>query len=729
MENKIDITSVESLPEYFSDSNDISTLSGDRLKEIGEKCKKRLDDLKAIRNQSNWENEKERDFNAYHLISPDRALPYAGYPNLACPLTRIGVDTFHANVMFTFGGQEGRFHVLPDLLSKSHMDSAERSAQYLTYVYNYESGFYDALDRADMDSNKYDNGFLEPFYVKEFEWETRVVTVEEVVPEIDELTGEVKRKTVKRKKKERAKKPVFDGIRIERISPECILASPFCESVTKAVDNDYLFKVTQYNMRRIRELSKSEDKDTPPFFRPGQVQLLKNHYTNIVTSNFERAKQAYDGYMVDRQVELMPIELAEAHFKEDVNGDGLAEKITVVFETDSGIVLRVTYSKCRIVKLCPRPVDGRWDGESIRRATQPLLTEWEAIHNQRVAKGQWSNLPFFFYKRGGAFNAQTLTLMPGKGYPVDDPGSIAFPQTPQVDLSYFQEEKLVMDYFDRVLALGDVMQGVPGKDNTATETIHSQQRAGIRLATPMNRIARALDELTGHIWELTKQCAPEIKEFKVVGVGDGVPVFSKITSEDYNVNVSYKLKMATMFDVQMLRDTALLNYQTFISNPLFMQHPAAFYDLTKQTMDAVGLKVSIPKPEQANTKSPFVEHDLIRAGETIEPVIGEDTEEHKRAHMTFMKSEEFQNWPREAQQALMEHYDKTMILETTLRAANLNSSGVFPGMPGSPAPSGNPGFTASRNPSQVFNTMRTGETGKSQRQNVKNGAPGGNGGY
>lgn len=721
-ENHIDIKSIESLPEYLADSSEIQ-IGEAELKELGQKCKERLDQLKADRQQSRYEEEKQRDFDAYHLIPPQRKLPYAGYPNLACPLTRIGVDTFHANVIFTFGGQEGRFKVLPDFLSKSHMDVAERTSQFMTYALNYECNAYETLDKAGLDSNKYDKGFIKAIYCKKEAWETRVVTIVETVPEINELTGEVAAKEVKRKKKERVKRTMFDGVKWVRVHPESVFASPFIETVDEAVDKDYLFEVHPYNFRYIEELSKGDE----PFFKPSRVKKIKDQMRDDIAVQLERNKQAYDGYDVERKLELLPIELAEAHFRYDVDGDGLSEKVALVFETTTGTVLRATYAECRIVKLCPRPIDGRWDGESIRRATQPLLTEWEAIHNARVAKGQWANMPFGFYKAGGRFNPQIHQLMPGKLYPMDDTSAINFPQMPQVDLSYFQEEKLIMDYFDRVLALGDVIQGIAGK-STATETIHSQQRAGIRLSNPINRIGLALERLVEHTWELYKQCSPEIKEFKIVGMGDGVPVFSKITSADYEAQVSFKLQMATMYDVQMLRDTALLNYNTFIQNPLVMNNPGSFYELTTNTMQAVGLKLNIPKPEQAKVRSPWVEHDLIREGQDVEPVLGEDTEEHMKAHMAFMKSEDFEMWPTDAQQRLMLHFDKTQMQQQAIQAANLNQSGMFEGMPGG-MDSGAPGMTANKNPTQEFNTMRVNESAKSQRTNVENGMKGSQNGY
>lgn len=721
------ILSVETTPAYLSDSSPIAKISPAKMDAISKKCLARLNALKADRQNSNYESDKVSDFNAYHLVPPNTPLPYEGYPNLACPLPRIGVDTFHANVLFTFAGQEGRFNVLPDYLSKSHMDIADRTAQYMEYVLNYESDAYDALDKADLDCNKYKSGYMKAVYVTEKEWVTEEVTKEETQQSIDPITGEVIDKTVKRKKKARTLKTTFDGIKVRRISPESIFVSPFFETIKEAVKQDFLFEVGRFNFRYINEMSKSADEDCPAFFDPKAVKKLKDWKTSQLVSQFEQAKEDYTGDKVERAIELMPIELAEAHFHEDMNDDDLAEKITVIFETQSGIILRVSWAKCRIVKLNPRPIDGRGEGESIRQAIQSLVLEWEAIHNQRVAKGQWANLPFFFYKAGGRFNPQILTLSPGKGYPVDDAAGVNFPQMPSVDLSYFNEEKLIMDLIDRVLALGDTIQGVTGGgDPSATATIHAQQRAGIRLSNPINRIGNALQELMGHIWELNKECAPPTKEFKVAGMGDGSPIFKTISSKDYDTLVSFKLKMATMYDVQMLRDSAMLTYKILIANPLYQQDPAALYQLTMDTQKALGVNIKLIKPDQAKVKSPWLVFDLIRSGkDNVEPVLGTDPDEHMEAAEAFMADDEFENWPDDRKMQLKLYYDKLQILKQTLQSGNLNQAGMpmLPPQMAGPMPP-QPGMTATRNPSQTFNNMRIGETGKSQQTNLGNGIKG-----
>src|SRR5260221_14354874 len=114
--------------------------------------------------------------------------------------------------------------------------------------------------------------------------------------------------------------------------------------------------------------------------------------------------------------------------------------------------------------------------------------------------------------------------------------------------------------------------------------------AGSRLSNSINRLGMALEELVGHIWDLNKLCAPKVKEFKVAGVGNGIPIFDKMASTDYDTQVAFKLNMATLSDIQLLRDTAMLNYRTFIKNPIVTANPAVFYQLSQQTMDILGVK-------------------------------------------------------------------------------------------------------------------------------------------
>src|SRR5262245_21068481 len=115
---QIDIQSVEAMPEQRADSDCISSVSPKKLDELGKRLKDRLEKLRSMRDRTQWETDKILDFNYYHMQEPKKSLPYAGYPNTCCPFPRIGADTAHANDMFTFAGQNGKFNVLPELMSR-----------------------------------------------------------------------------------------------------------------------------------------------------------------------------------------------------------------------------------------------------------------------------------------------------------------------------------------------------------------------------------------------------------------------------------------------------------------------------------------------------------------------------------------------------------------------------------------------------------------------------------
>ena len=216
---------------------------------------------------------------------------------------------------------------------------------------------------------------------------------------------------------------------------------------------------------------------------------------------------------------------------------------------------------------------------------------------------------------------------------------------------------------------------------------------------------------------------------KLAGVGDGTPIFKKMSRTDYNTQVGFKLNMATLADVQMVRDTAMLNYRTFITNPMVTSNPASFYQLTQNTMDALGVKVKLPQPDQAKVKSIFEIIDLIEDGQQPDPTVGIDPDEHMAGLKAFMESPEFEEWTTEQKMALYLYYDKTQILKQTLQSANLNQSGIYEG--GNPAnPQGGPQatpptMTASRNPSQVQNRMRVSNSPQSMRANVNQTPPAG----
>jgi hypothetical protein len=318
--------------------------------------------------------------------------------------------------------------------------------------------------------------------------------------------------------------------------------------------------------------------------------------------------------------------------------------------------------------------------------------------------------------------------MPGRFYPVDNPQSVVFAQTPSVRPSYFQEEQLQMMYVEKLMGLPEpIVPRTTKRGNTATGNIQEAQQAGVRFNNPLNRVLMPIEELLGHIWELNQECAPKEKEYFVVGAGNTL-IFDKMSREDYQHQMRFKLDIETTFDKQMARDTSLLVWRLMRQTPTFQMNPAAGYDLDCKVLESLDFHIDIPKPPQSKVLSPYEMIQMVKEGQNPDPVVGEDYEEHLRQYKAVLTSEAINEWEKDAIQRLMLLYDKTQILKSMLEKANLNQSGMPNLPPGMTPPQngkGGPGtqVTASRNPSQMMNTIRVGENPGSMRSNNGNAGP------
>lgn len=710
----------EALPEEDVGSKNQIDPSPELLEELGIFLQDRFKKIKGLNERSQWEDDKAAAFNSYHMVPRQRELPFAGAANLPCPLARIGVDSFHANVMSSLFANGTGMLIKPQIIQRELAHKAQKAAQYMTYVMNFEANTYEVLDDADKKAQMFGIGYMEPMYVKEEMWETADVTEKKQEPVVDEM-GRINLQEKITKKKVKKKRTVFDGIKIESIPVESIYFSPFWRTLEEAHKNDVIFKLCSVPYKILKQRSTST-KNSDAIYKRSQVEKIAAFLVNRVkkeNSQLEQARTDYDGFYYD----LAPVEemvyLVEGSLWYDVDGDDIKESVKITFDSQTGTVVRVVLSKLRIVEIVPRPIDERLIGEGIPKICIPLADEWENFHNTRSNAGQWEHGFFGFYRAGGRFNPQQYTIKPNHFYPVDDPREVSFPQTQRVSSSYFQEEQMILNYFERIFALSENIQGVASKNTTtATENMNLNQRSSIRFMNPFNRIVTQVNKLVNHAWELSRECAPEEKEFYVVG-SDGTPIFDKMNKDDYSAKFQFELVVSNVFDTQQVRDTALLGYRMFIANPFFQQHPELLWDITQKTADVLNLGIDIPKPDQAKVHSAFEALEMIKNGDVLEPEVGIDYDHHMKVFMSELQSDEVRDLDSSVVKNLMMYVDKLKILKATLEAGNLNKSGVFPGGMGP-----QPGLTASRNPGQRMNTMRVAESGKSMAQNNQNGQPG-----
>ena len=707
-------------PVEVGSSNELSPSEG-VLQELGEHLQKSLKRLKTLRENSDWEKQKSADFNSYHMKPKSRPLPFNGAANLSCPLPRIGVDSFHANEMASLFSDENKISIKPSVINREMANTAKKAAQYMTYVMNHECDTYMVVDDAGRKWNMFGVGYIEPYYEKEEIWETREVKETRRVPEINPITQSIELKEKTTVKKEKKKRVTFDGTKIRSIPVDSIYRDPFI-SFEEALRTDSIHKIFNVKYSFLKEKTKSKD-GRPSFYKRSQVSKIAKYMVEKsikIPTDLDSARSDLDGFWIDQAQLEEIIEMGEAYLWYDIDGDDIKEEIRVTYHPVSGTVIRVSFSKCRIVDFNPRPVDERAYGEGIPKILEELCNEWENFHNARSNAGQWENTTFGFYRAGGRFNPQQITISPGHFYPVDDPREVQFANVPRVGSSYFQEEQIIQSYFEKILALDENFQGVPSRRRqTATESMTTSQRASIRFSNPFNRIVSQFNKLLGHIWDLNRECAPDDKEFYVLGE-DGSPLFEKMTRGDFSDKFKFSVEVQSVFDKQMQRDTWLLAYRLFIVNPYFQQYPDKLWEISQKTINSLSLDIDLPKPIQAKTTSPYEKIEIIKNGGDIEPELGEDHDHNLAVIEKQLQADDIKDWDDEEIRKLIILRDKILITKKTLESANLNQSGQFSGGPLSKQPP----ITASRNPAQKFNTMRVGEGQNSIRQNMRNGQQG-----
>lgn len=708
----------ESLPPFDVGSRNDLNPSNETLQKLGDYLKDRLKKLKTIRENSDWEKEKAAAFNVYHLRPRPRPLPFTGAANFTCPLPRIGIDSFHANVMASLFANGTQMSIKPSVINKEMANTAKKAAQYMTFVMNHECDSYLTIDDSDRKCHMFGVSYIEPYYEKEEIWETVEIKESKRVPTVDPMTGQVRFQEKKSTRTEKKKKTVFDGTKIRSLPVDSIFRSPFL-SFEEALRQDSVHKVFPMKYSALKDRTKSYD-DRPAYYKRDQVAKISKSIVEKsikIPNDLEQARADLDGFWIGQVQDDESVEMAEAYLWYDIDGDDIKEQIRATYHPVTGAVVRVVLGKCRIVDFNPRPLDERGYGEGICHILETICDEWENFHNSRSNAGQWENTTFGFYRAGGRFNPQQITIQPGHFYPVDDPREVQFAQVPRVGNSYFQEEMLIQTYFEKILALDENFQGVSSRSKqTATESMTVSNRASIRFGNPFNRIVSQINKLLNHIWDLNRECAPEDKEFYILGE-EGGPVFEKMSRGDYSDKFKFETEVQSVFDKQTARDTWMLAYRLFISNPFFMQHPEKLWEITQKTADNLNLDVDIPKPIQAKTTSPYEKIEIIKNGGDIEPELGEDMDHNLKVIERQLEADDLKDWDDEAIKNLVLLRDKIKMTQITLQSANLNQSGQFSGSPMAPQPP----VTSNKNPTQMFNTMKVGEGQNSMKKNLRNG--------
>ena len=360
----------------------------------------------------------------------------------------------------------------------------------------------------------------------------------------------------------------------------------------------------------------------------------------------------------------------------DVDEDGIEESVMVTVLLDKRSVLRA------VVWPISRPfVIVRWSpifntpfGESIADMVGKINEELNTLHNQRVDAVTLANVPYGFYDPLSGFDPEKIELTPGLMLPTNgDPShAVYFPTMQPIRPEMYREEELLMSYAERLVGAGANAQGaINPKRMSATEVSTVDRRSGIRFLSIFKRIQDGLETIARIVLEYNQLFMPPKKQVRVMGAND-YPVFaSKVSFENFQKEelqgkFDFVAVGASIMDDEANKAEQMQVYQLGMSNPLIIHDPMAIYNLTKDTLVAMG-RVNwasyLPKPQVMSPMDPELENDKMASGESVDPVQGENIALHLKKHAEFINSPQFKMVPQEAQMEVVIHYQKTMKLQ------------------------------------------------------------------
>lgn len=221
----------------------------------------------------------------------------------------------------------------------------------------------------------------------------------------------------------------------------------------------------------------------------------------------------------------------------------------------------------------------------------------DAVHNLKLDNGILSSLQFGFYRAASAIKPQNIRLEPGNLYPVEDINDVKFVNFPFLGGFANQEEQVLNQYAERILAISDLQlgqtRGVSGAVRNATGANLLSRESNIQLNIHFDRIARALNLMLRSLFNLARERMPATLFFRVTGE-DGRPIFSKVNRSDlagdFDFDISVDILSASEQEKQQ---RAVLMLQTLL-NPAALQMgivtPSNLYNVYREFVKVHGIK-------------------------------------------------------------------------------------------------------------------------------------------
>lgn len=391
----------------------------------------------------------------------------------------------------------------------------------------------------------------------------------------------------------------------------------------------------------------------------------------------------------------------EVHKSMKMPWDSSKEPYIITVDYDSRTVLRITSRKIRVggkdrvlnyftdYHFFPNP-EGFYSF-GFGHFLEVLNEMSNTAFNQIFDSGRLSNMPFGFYGRRAGFRRKQIKLKPGEMIEVDDVTQVHFPAMQRVDQILFMVLGKIEDYSERIAANTDLLSGRQQsgvKTPTKGGTLAVIEQGLVTFGVLTKRIFRQLKKELRLIFALNSIYLPESKQFRVLGTDKNLP-FPVIKRKDFDGKFDViPVGDPTFASREMRRNEAIALYQILIANPLIginpqtgqIANPRAFHEITSDLIDSFekknksALLPDIPEPPI----SPDAENALFMQGDSRDPQVGENHQEHLASHSAFANTTFHASMPEEFKQLLTDHVQKTqalMFMEAQAAASSRQNGG------------------------------------------------------
>lgn len=275
----------------------------------------------------------------------------------------------------------------------------------------------------------------------------------------------------------------------------------------------------------------------------------------------------------------------------DLDGDGLSEENVFWIHDESQFLLgwapyEYWHGKRPFSALCIMPRPNRFYGFGIPESLRGLQEEASAQHNQRLAYMDLIISPPRYKVSGTKFEDQEKRWGPNTEVEVANKDDYGFVSLPEVPVSSWQEESMLIRYAEQLTGIGSPGQPMTGNQKQSAKQQQAyQQSSNIRMDLMALQVRKWLEDIFYQWHHLNLQYGPD--QFATSaqnqnGEPEKLQIDKQVMAQDYDFAVA---GMSGRLDADSRRDDILTLYSLLMQNPLVQGNLSRVWSTTALVLD------------------------------------------------------------------------------------------------------------------------------------------------